>query len=123
MARFMLMVRSGGSWGDRRIVSAEFVSEAITPATDLNNAYGLLFWHNADPPWDHTDPRRDRSTRFWPQAPLDAYMASGAGDQVSMVLPSQNTLFVRVGPLGASSGHDGVVADELAGLMVATLEG
>ena len=123
MARFMLMIQRGGAWGEDQIVSDTFVEEAIAAATDLNRAYGLLFWRNADPPWDHTDPRRDRTARFWPQAPLDAYMASGLGDQVSMVLPSHDTLFVRVGPIGASSTHDGVVADELAGLVVAALDG
>ena len=60
--------------------------------------------------------------RFWPGAPIDAYTASGFGEQMAMVFPSDDTILVRIGNPEAAQGVTGAIANELAGLLVAALE-
>jgi CubicO group peptidase (beta-lactamase class C family) len=66
LGRFALMSSRMGAWEADRVIAEDYMAAATT-GTDINNAYGYLYWHNAEPgTWDHTDPRRDRTQRFWP---------------------------------------------------------
>ena len=123
MARFAILSQRLGTWGDEQIVSDGFMADATSPRTALNEAYGYLYWINSDGRWDHTDPRRDRSKPFWPDVPLDAFGAFGLGDQITMVLPSHDLVVVRLGPPSGSQGRQGVLANDLPGLVVDALEG
>ena len=123
LARFGQLALDGGTWGDRQVVSADFVRQAVSGSTELNTVYGYLWWLNADTGWQHPDPRRDRTQRFWPNTPLDAFAALGAGNQVTMVLPTEGIVIVRLGSLEAAGarGPAGVLGDQLAGLALAAL--
>jgi len=116
MARFGLLALEGGRWGTDQVVSADYMAAATSPSTDLNAAYGYLWWLNARDGWVHPDPRRDTSAAFWPDAPLDAYAALGLGNQVVAVLPSHDLVVVRLGRRDAAGaeGPAGVLINDLA---------
>jgi CubicO group peptidase (beta-lactamase class C family) len=99
MARFGLMALRGGHWGDEQIVSADYMEAATSTANDLSGAYGYLWWVNTDEPWVSPDPRIDIAGRFLPDAPLDAYAALGAFEQTVLILPTQDMVVVRLGPV------------------------
>jgi CubicO group peptidase (beta-lactamase class C family) len=99
MARFGLMALRDGKWGDEQIVSADYMSAATSTANDLSAAYGYLWWVNTDEPWVSPDPRVDTSARFLPDAPIDAYAALGMFEQTVLVLPTQDMVVVRLGPV------------------------
>ena len=47
-ARFGLLVARGGVWGERRLLSRQWVEAMLTPSATLGN-YGLLWWLNRGP--------------------------------------------------------------------------
>lgn len=96
MARFGLMALRGGKWGNEQIVSADYMSAATSTATDLNGAYGYLWWVNTDEPWVAALPEVDTSGRSLPDAPIDAYWALGMLDQTVLILPTQDMVVVRL---------------------------
>ncbi len=98
MARFGLMALRGGQWGNEQVVSADYMKAATSTSTDLNGAYGYLWWVNSDPPWIDADQTLETSGRFMPNVPLDAYAALGMFDQTVLILPTQNMVVVRLGP-------------------------
>lgn len=115
LGRFALLTARGGTWGERSLVGADFMAAATT-GTDINNAYGYLYWRNAEPgTWDHTNPRRDRAERFWPDLPIEAYGANGLGEQFATVFPTEDVIVVRIGAPAGVQGYDGVFANDLAG--------
>lgn len=116
MARFGLMALRGGEWGDEQIVSADYMSAATSTATDLNGAYGYLWWVNTDEPWVSPDPSVDTSQRFLPDAPIDAYAALGLFEQTVLVLPTHNIVVARLG--SASGEYYSGLANDLARLAV-----
>lgn len=120
MARFGLLALEGGQWGGDQVVSSTFMDAATSPSTDLNAAYGYLWWLNAEDGWVHPDPRRDTSAAFWPDAPADAFAALGLGNQVVAVLPSQDLVVVRLGGRSAAGadGPAGALINDLAAAFV-----
>jgi CubicO group peptidase (beta-lactamase class C family) len=64
-ARFGLLMLRDGVWGDRRIVSSEWIARATTP-TDIQPVYGYMWWLNTD-------------RAQFPSAPETAFYANGAG--------------------------------------------
>lgn len=122
LARFGALALQGGQWGDEQIIDTAFMAEATSGRTDLNRAYGYLFWANAPAnTWDHTDPRLDRSQPYWPDLPLNAFGANGLGAQFSMVIPDERLVVVRIGPPSGIQGYEGVLANDLAAAVLASL--
>lgn len=64
-ARFGLLVSRGGKWGDKQIVSEQWVREATKPQ-GVKSDYGFLWWLN-------TEGR-------WKDVPWNSFSAQGAGD-------------------------------------------
>jgi len=125
LARLGVLMRDGGRFGDRQLVPAEAVAELTTPSSDLNAAYGLLWWTNAQ--GRVVEVRRaagfeqDREPyrgRLAPGAPADAFWALGWGNQLLAVVPSEDVVAVRLGPKPA--GPEDLTFDGFTG---AVLEG
>jgi CubicO group peptidase (beta-lactamase class C family) len=97
LARFGYLYLRGGQWDGEQIVSQEFVQEATSPSQELNQAYGFLWWLNEE---NYLIPvvGGEGEGLFWPDSPDDAYAALGLGDQIALVLPSQDMVVTRLGP-------------------------
>ena len=121
MARLGLMMQNGGEWGGEQVVSEEFVEEAITPSSELQSAYGYLWWLNADGGWVHPDPRKDTSGSYWEGLPLDAYGAMGLGTQMLLVMPEDNLMVIRLGGTSAEEGAGGNLVENLGAQALAAL--
>lgn len=97
LARFGYLYLQDGTWNGEQVVSEEYVHEATAPSQDLNQAYGFLWWLNEE---GYLLPvvGGEGEGLFWPDAPDDAYAALGLGDQITLVLPSENMIVTRLGP-------------------------
>ncbi len=93
----LLMLR-GGRWAGRQVLPEEAVRTMLRPAGTPPPPYseasptltpGLCWWLNAD--------------GRWTELPRDAFMGSGAGHQVLLVVPSLDLIVVR---FGDRLGHD-----------------
>lgn len=88
-ARMGQLMLNKGVLNGARVVSEDWVTQSTTPNQSLNEqTYGFQWWLNAD---GKTDYRR------WPQLPDDAYSASGNRQQFVMIVPSADTVVVRLG--------------------------
>ncbi len=113
LARFGLLILSGGVWAGRRLVSDSSVREMLSPSQALNEGYGLLWWLNGserpirlvpqgEPP-NLTIGEVRSETRLAPDAPPDMVVALGALDRYLFVVPSWGLVVVR---LGDSASND-----------------
>lgn len=97
-ARLGELLRRGGIWDGRRLLSRSYVREAIEP-TPTNGCYGWLIWVNAGAPC--IGPRITRrpvvDSRALPNMPADMYRFVGAFGQLVAVFPSQGLVIVRTG--------------------------
>jgi CubicO group peptidase (beta-lactamase class C family) len=116
LARFGYLMLNDGAWEGEQVVSSDYVEQATgRSSTDLNAAYGLLWWLNqegalASPALATTgvDDGVVRHGRLAPGAPDDAFWALGLRNQVVAVIPSEGIVAVRMGaapPAGAPFGH------------------
>ncbi|MCB1670800.1 MAG: serine hydrolase [Gammaproteobacteria bacterium] len=86
-ARIGQLMLDDGVINDQRLVSGSWVREATTPNSSENEkAYGFQWWLN----------RGDARLR-WPDLPEQAFAAQGNRQQWVMVIPSQDTVIVRLG--------------------------
>jgi CubicO group peptidase (beta-lactamase class C family) len=67
-ARFGLLHLRKGCWGDRQLLSEQWVSDASAPG-DVNPVYGYMWWRNTD-------------RQLWPSAPATSYAALGYGRHI-----------------------------------------
>jgi len=84
MARFGYLWLRGGKWGDKQIVPAAFVKEALTPGGAANspgNGYGYLWWLNT-------------SGKALAGLPTNAFSANGAGSNTITVSPDHDLVVV-----------------------------
>jgi CubicO group peptidase (beta-lactamase class C family) len=79
-ARIGLLMQRGGVWGDRRILSEDWITRCRQPCP-LNASYGYLWWLNTD---------RSR----YPSAPSGSYNAAGAGGNLIWVDPGHDLVAV-----------------------------
>jgi CubicO group peptidase (beta-lactamase class C family) len=79
-ARVGLMMQRGGMWGDKRILSEEWVARCRVPCL-LNPVYGYLWWLNTE-------------RRRYPNAPAGSYYASGAGGNLTWIDPEHDLVAV-----------------------------
>ncbi len=83
--RFGLLHLGDGVWQGERILAEGFVDFIRTPAPgDPTNGYGGLFWLNRGKRWD--------------RVPEDAYWPAGFMGQVTVIIPSEEMVVVRLGP-------------------------
>ncbi|MBU2097633.1 MAG: beta-lactamase family protein, partial [Gammaproteobacteria bacterium] len=88
-ARMGQLMLNNGVLNGARIVSEDWVNRSIQPNSSLNDrAYGYQWWLNSDGSEDN---------RRWPELPADAYSANGNRQQYTMVVPSADTVIVRLG--------------------------
>lgn len=64
-ARFGLLISRGGKWGERTVVSEQWIQQATKPQ-GVKSDYGYLWWLNNE--------------GRWPDAPRSSFSAQGAGD-------------------------------------------
>ena len=79
-ARVGLMVANRGAWGDRRILSEDWIARCVTPSK-VNASYGLLFWLNTD------------GTQA-PSAPRSNVFMLGAGSNIVWIDPEHDLVAV-----------------------------
>jgi CubicO group peptidase (beta-lactamase class C family) len=79
-ARIGLLMSRSGMWGDRRLLSPDWVAQSLRPCP-IRPDYGFLWWLNTD-----------RTSK--PSAPADSYFANGAGGNYIWVAPSHDIVAV-----------------------------
>lgn len=104
LARVGHLMLNRGAWDGRQLVPADYVRAATTPSSDLNAAYGLLWWTNAQGrivevlrQAGFTADKAPYQGRLAPDVPTDAYWAFGYGNQYLAVVPSEGIVAVRLG--------------------------
>lgn len=81
MARFGLLTLRRGMWGNRRLLSEQWVTQALTPTT-AQPTYGYMNW------FVNTD------RKYLPSAPANAFIHVGAGNNVIYVDPTNDLVAV-----------------------------
>jgi CubicO group peptidase (beta-lactamase class C family) len=115
------LMRRGGVWQGRRLLSRRYLREAVTP-TATNGCYGWLIWVNAGAPCvgPRIAERPVVDARDFPSLPADMYRFSGLFGQLVTVFPSQELVVVRTGqdpnlaPTGGTSWELGLYERVLA---------
>jgi CubicO group peptidase (beta-lactamase class C family) len=103
-ARFGLLHLGDGLWQGQRILPEDWLEFISTPApADKNKGYGGLWWLNRGGQWKGV--------------PEDAIRASGHMGQYTMVIPSRDTVVVRLGP--SPRGSDGYFAELVSRVLTA----
>ena len=130
LARLGQLMLLEGRWGDEQVLSPDFVARATSPSTELNAAYGWLWWVNGDGPI--AGPRLattgeagdDGSLEgpLVPEAPADTFWALGLHDQVMAVVPAHGIVAVRLGP-APPPAHPFGVQQLTAGVLAAVVDG
>lgn len=86
-ARLGLLMLNKGQANRQQLISQDWVVDASVPnSSDNDRAYGYQFWLNAGQP-----------ELRWPELPKDAYAMLGNRKQVVMIIPSADTVVVRLG--------------------------
>ena len=104
------LLRRGGVWRGRRLLSRRYMREAVAP-TPTNGCYGWLIWVNAAAPCidARISERPIKDSRQFPDLPADLYRFSGLFGQLVTVFPSQDLVVVRTGqdsgPANLSGGQ------------------
>jgi CubicO group peptidase (beta-lactamase class C family) len=106
LARLGMLVLGDGRWDGEQLLPEGWVEEATTPSTELNEAYGLLWWLNVEGRVASTalatsvegeDEDEVFTGQQVPGAPDDLVWALGLGDQILQIHPSSGTIAVRIG--------------------------
>lgn len=79
-ARIGLLMQRGGVWGDKRILSEDWIRRSLVPCP-LFPVYGYLWWLNTD-------------RRRYPSAPAGSYYAAGAGGNLTWIDPDHDLVAV-----------------------------
>jgi CubicO group peptidase (beta-lactamase class C family) len=99
-ARIGLLMQRGGIWGDKRILSSEWIARCRVPC-ELNSFYGYLWWLNTE-------------RRRYPSAPDGSYYALGAGGNLTWIDPDHDLVAVL-------RWTDPAAADKFMGLVMAAI--
>jgi CubicO group peptidase (beta-lactamase class C family) len=97
-ARLGDLLRRGGIWRGRRLLSKSYVQNAIAP-TRTNGCYAWLIWVNAAAPCigPTVSERPVELGRDFPDLPADMYEFAGLFGQRVTILPTQDIEIVRMG--------------------------
>lgn len=99
-ARVGLLMQRGGMWGNKRILSAEWIARSRVPCPLFAN-YGYLWWLNTE-------------RRRYPSAPAGSYYAMGAGGNQIWVDPDHDLVAVL-------RWTDPAAMDKFMGLVMAAI--
>lgn len=90
-ARFGMLIKNDGVWRDERILPEGWVRYSTTPTPKApKGEYGAQFWLNAG--------KKDNpAVRKFPSLPTDMVYLSGFNGQITAIIPSRNTVVVRLG--------------------------
>lgn len=98
-ARFGQFVLDGGMVDGKPLVSPAFLDAMRRPSSDMNPAYGWLWWLNGSA--RHRLPNYLRADEhdgpLIPNAPADMFAAMGMRDQKVYIAPSQRMVVARLG--------------------------
>lgn len=111
-ARFGLLYLNNGVAGKKRILSQNWVNFVKTPTTAAPRpVYGGQFWLNQG---DDSGDRR----RIFKDLPVDTFMAMGHNEQIVAIIPSLDTVIVRLGwtPEGQRFDHNKYLSGIVAAL-------
>ena len=104
LAALVRLYLAGGEVNGDRILSSEFVDEALAPSSALNEAYGYLWWLNTR---GTVQSSAEGSTRqgvsLLSALDEDVFYASGACGQVAMGFPQDDLVITVMRPVEASS--------------------
>ncbi len=81
MARFGLLTARNGKWGNKQILSTEFIRQAKTPTT-AQPTYGFMNW------FLNTD------RKYYPAAPASAFVHVGNGTNIIYIDPENDLVVV-----------------------------
>jgi CubicO group peptidase (beta-lactamase class C family) len=101
-ARLGQLMLQGGLWNGRRLLSEDYIGQALGRVPD-NPAYGFLFWLNGGPWWQTPDvegPDYGEGSII-PAGPSDLFLMAGIGEQRNFVIPSRDLVIVRLGDRGS----------------------
>jgi CubicO group peptidase (beta-lactamase class C family) len=107
LARFARLYLDNGKAGGRRVLGPSYVRASVgRSSTDLNAAYGYLWWLNRygelRGSTDQVDaagqPVTPHEGRLVPDAAPNLFSAIGLGGQIAMVDRASRTIVVRIGP-------------------------
>lgn len=104
LGRLGRLMLNGGRYDEEEIVPESWIEQATTGSSELNAAYGLLWWTNTEGTIldggravGQEEDSLARSGRLAPSVPADAYWALGWGSQFMAVVPSRNMVAIRLG--------------------------
>jgi CubicO group peptidase (beta-lactamase class C family) len=80
LARFGLLILNHGKWGDRQLVSAGWLKDAVTPS-EHGPDYGYLWWLNT-------------KKQQWPSGPASSFAALGNGSNIIWIDTEHDIVFV-----------------------------
>ncbi|HKJ57283.1 MAG TPA: serine hydrolase [Nitriliruptoraceae bacterium] len=107
-ARFGQWFLQAGVWDGEQLLPEDWIPFTTDPVTlDTENPYGAHWWLNTD---------ADGTVRM-PDVPGDAYWASGNEGQQVVVIPSLDTVVVRLGFTSDFGGVDWGLEDLISGVM------
>jgi CubicO group peptidase (beta-lactamase class C family) len=97
-ARLGELLRRDGVWRGKRLLSSQYLDQALSPSA-TNGCYGWLIWVNAGAPCIGATvvDRPVSTTRDFPTLPADMYNFSGLFGQRVTVFPSHELVIVRLG--------------------------
>ncbi len=84
-ARFGYLLLRQGQWGNRQLVSSDWVKQATTPGL-VNPGYGYLWWLNTG--------SGQPAQKAWPDAPASSFAALGAGQNTIWIDPDHDIVIV-----------------------------
>jgi CubicO group peptidase (beta-lactamase class C family) len=92
------LLRRGGLWRGRRLLSRGYIAEALAPSP-TNGCYAWLIWVNAAAPCvgPTIEERPVSPGRMFGDLPADMYKFSGLFGQLVTVFPTQELVVVRTG--------------------------
>jgi CubicO group peptidase (beta-lactamase class C family) len=98
IARFGWLMLNQGNWDGQQIVPGAWVGDATTPRTELNDAYGYMWWLNREghvvlPSFPF---RSEYEGRLVPAASEGVFSALGAFGQLVIVDPADGYVVVRL---------------------------
>ncbi len=103
MARFGLLMLNKGNWDGHQILTdTAYFNQSTRPSQSLNPAYGYLWWLNGQSNYMLPGSQTTYSGKLFPNVPDDAYAALGKDNQLIVIVPSQQLVFIRMGRSGSS---------------------
>jgi CubicO group peptidase (beta-lactamase class C family) len=98
MARFGYLALRDGKWKDQQIIPQQWVQQSTQPSTELNTAYGYMWWLNRE---GHVvqpsfPVRNEYDGQLVPGASPQLMAAVGAFGQLIIIDPASETVVVRL---------------------------